>query len=80
MHIYVAITLSKVRHSARFPGWETAGKSDYLTDDHSFLQFPMLVGDKVPRDEKCRKSFLLLLTICSTVLAPVINCDTANSN
>ena len=38
--------------------------------------FPMLVGDKVPRDDKCWKSFLLLLEISGIVLAPVITHDT----
>lgn len=60
-HVYVDITLSKVRQSASQNGktvgkselWERVIISQMITLSCSF---PMLVGDK---DDKCWKSFLL---------------------
>ncbi len=40
------------------------------------LNFPLLIGDKVPVDDKNWTSFLLLLKICSTALSPICTPDT----
>ena len=38
--------------------------------------FPLLIGDKIPEDDKNWKSFLLLLKICNVALAPIVTYDT----
>ena len=41
-----------------------------------FREFPMLIGDKIPIDERYYYSLLLLLQICSIVMCPSITLDT----
>ena len=56
----------------------TKGKVRQTASQMSTLlhEFPLLVGDKVPRDDKHWQSLMLLLRICKIALAPFCTRDT----